>query len=365
MPDKDSGSMDAYNYMMIIKNLGYHVTFIPENMVFFDEYTKDLQRKGVECVYLPCVSSLRKAVERYAPEADIVMLCRVNVAAPLIDLVRRCAPRAKILFDTVDLHFLRETREAELFNSCSLADKAAGTRKVELGVIRQADATALRSTYEMELLKEIVPDARLLNFPIVRKVHGPSPVAWKDRRDVVFIGGFAHPPNADAVKYFVSEVWPILRDSGFSERFIIAGSNMPDEIAELAADDIVVRGFVEDLSDIFGKCRLSVAPLRYGAGMKGKVVTSLSYGVPCVATQIAAEGSGLVHNKNILVADDATKMAGMIRQLCNDQRLWEKLSQSGLSFCEERFSIKATREIIDKAFAELLATGCENKVCRQ
>jgi len=365
MPDKDSGSMDAYNYMMIMKNLGYHVTFVPQNMIFFDEYTRNLQRKGVECVYLPWVGSIKKAVELYAPDADIVMLCRVHVAAPLVDLVRRCAPRAKIIFDTVDLHFLRETREAKLFNSQALAGKAAGTREVELDVIRQADATVLRSVYEMELLKEIVPDARLLNFPIVRKIQGPSPIPWNDRRDVVFIGGFIHPPNADAVKYFVSEVWPILRDSGFSERFIIAGSNMPDEITALAAEDIIVHGFVEDLSDIFGKCRLSVAPLRYGAGVKGKVITSLSYGVPCVATQIAAEGSGLVHNENILVADDAGKMAGMIQKLCADQQLWEKLSRSGLCYCEEKFSIRATREIIDKAFAELLAAKNKSEYRRQ
>ena len=255
-------------------------------------------------------------------------------------------------------------REPPHYSSAS-ADKAANTREVELEVIRKVDATALRSAYEKDLLEKIVPDARLLNFPISREIPGPSSIAWKDRRDVVFIGGFAHPPNADAVKYFVSEVWPLLRDTGFSEHFIIAGSYVPDEIAALASDNIIVRGFVEDLSDIFGKCRLSVAPLRYGAGVKGKVVTSLSYGVPCVATKIAAEGSGLVHNENILVADDAGKMAGMIRTLCTDQRLWEKLSQSGLSYCEEKFSIRATREIIDKAFAELLIQKNDAGYCRQ
>ena len=353
-PDKDSGSMDAYNYMMIMRGLGFHVTFVPESVVFFDEYTRDLQRRGVECSYLPWVHSPKEAVERYAPEADIVMLCRVNVAAPLVDVVRHHAPRAQIIFDTVDLHFLRESRKAELLGSSTLVDTVANTRDIELDVIRKVDATILRSTYEMELLKEMVPEARLFNFPIAREIPGLSGIPWKERRDIVFIGGFAHPPNADAVKYFVSEVWPILRASGFLERFIIAGSNVPDEIAALASDDIIVCGFVKDLSDIFGKCRLSVAPLRYGAGVKGKVVTSLSYGVPCVATKIAAEGSGLVHNENILVSDDADEMAQMIQTLCANQQLWEKLSQSGLLYCEEKFSIRAVKEIINKAFSELL-----------
>jgi glycosyltransferase involved in cell wall biosynthesis len=131
---------------------------------------------------------------------------------------------------------------------------------------------------------------------------------------------------------------------------------MPDRIAALASDNIIVYGFVQNLADIFGKCRLSVAPLRYGAGVKGKVVTSLSYGVPCVATPIAAEGSGLVPNENILVAEDAQEMAKMIQMLCVNQQLWEKLSKSGLLYCEEKFSIRATKKIINNALSELLAT---------
>jgi glycosyltransferase involved in cell wall biosynthesis len=355
-PDKDSGSMDAYNYMRIIRELGFHVTFVPENVVFCDDYTRDLQRRGVECVYLPWIRSPKEAIRRYGPEADIIMLCRVNVAAPLVDVVRRYAPRARILFDTVDLHFLRESRETELFGSSMLGDKVAHTREVELEVIRKADATILRSTHEMELLRELIPDARLFHFPIVRDIPGPSGILWAARRDIVFIGGFAHPPNADAVKYFVSEVWPLLQVSGFSERLIIVGSNMPDRIAALAADNIIVYGFVRNLADIFGKCHLSVAPLRYGAGVKGKVVTSLSYGVPCVATPIAAEGSGLVPNENILVAEDAHEMAKMIQALCVNEQLWNKLSQSGLLYCEEKFSIRATKKIINNALSELLTT---------
>jgi GT2 family glycosyltransferase len=353
-PDKDSGSMDAFNYMMILRDLGFHVTFIPENAVYFDEYTRDLQRKGIECSYIPWINSPKKAVEFYAPKADIVMLCRVNVAAPLVDAVRHCAPQARIVFDTVDLHFLREQREAELLGSAKLIEKAAKTRAVELGVIMSVDATILRSPYEVEFLRELVPAARLYNFPIVRHITGLSGVSWAQRRDVVFIGGFAHPPNTDAVKYFVDEVWPILRRAGFSQRFVIVGSNVPDEIKALEADDIIVRGFVKDLSDIFGECLLSVAPLRYGAGMKGKVVTSLSYGVPCVATKIAAEGSGLVHQENILVAEDADEMAKMIQDVCSNRQLWEKISQSGLAYCENSFSIEATRKIIDRALSEIL-----------
>ncbi len=353
-PDKDSGSMDAFNYMKIMKKMGFHVTFVPENLIFFDDYTRDLQRMGVECVYLPFVNTSKEAVMRYAPEADIVMLCRVYVASHLVDLVRLYAPDARIIFDTVDLHFLREERRAELEGSSALLARAANIRTQELGIIRKVDATILRSRYEVEFLNELVPDARLFNIPIVREIPGLSDIPWEDRRDIVFIGGFTHPPNADAVQYFVSEVWPILRAGGFAERFLIVGSNVPDKVAALASGDIVIMGYVKDLADVFGKCRLSIAPLRYGAGMKGKVITSLSYGVPCVATKTAAEGTGLVHHKNILVSDDPYELAQMIQSLCVDKPLWEALSRAGLLYCEENFSMEEAEKIIGNVFSELL-----------
>ena len=353
-PDKDSGSMDAYNYMKIMKKLGFHVTYVPENLIFFDEFTRDLQRMGIECAYLPFVHSPKEAFIHYAPTADFVMLCRVYVAVPLIDLARQQAPRAHIIFDTVDLHFLREERRAELEDSSALFDRAANLREQELDVIRKVDVTILRSRYEVEFLKQIVPNAHLYHVPIVRDIPGPSAMPWEDRRDIVFIGSFTHPPNEDAVKYFINEVWPVLRAGGFSERFLVVGGNVPDDIASLASDDVIFLGFVKDLLDVFGKCRLSVAPLRYGAGMKGKVITSLSYGVPCVATTIAAEGSGLTHHENILVADNAREMAGMIQTLCTNKQLWDKLSQSGLLYCEKNFSLKEAEKIFRKVFSELL-----------
>lgn len=354
MPDRDSGSMDIYQYMKIIKSLGFHVTFVPDNAVYFDEYTRNLQRQGIECLYLPWIRSSQHAVELYGPQADIIMLCRVNVAAPLVDLAKRKAPRARILFDTVDLHYLREERQSELTKSSSLSARAMKTRTLELDVIDKADATILRSPYELTLLKKIKPEARLFHFPITREIPGPAPTVWEDRKDIVFIGGFAHPPNTDAVKYFVRDIWPILRRAGFSERFVIVGSNVPEDIKALERDDIIVRGFVEDLAEIFNHCLLSVAPLRYGAGMKGKVVTSLSYGVPCVATKIAAEGSGLVHQENILVAEDADEMAKMIQEACANRPLWERISKSGLGYCENAFSFGAAKKIIDETFSEIL-----------
>ena len=143
------------------------------------------------------------------------------------------------------------------------------------------------------------------------------------------------------MRWFVSEVWPILQSRRFPRRFIIAGSKVLDDIAALASDKIEVRGYVGDLAPLFASCRLSIAPLRYGAGVKGKIVTSLSYGVPVVATSIAAEGAGLRRDETILIADTPNAMADEIKRLYDDDHLWQRLSANGYQVFQDKFSLTA------------------------
>ncbi len=353
-PNKDSGSIDAVNYMKIFKNLGFHITFVTLDVTAFEGYTTDLQRLGVECVHLPWIESTQEAIRQYGPKADLIILCRVQVAAPLIDIVKKHAGKAKIVFDTVDLHFLRESRQAALCLSPRMDEKAAKTREDELDVIKKADATMCRSYYEIQVINDILPHARTYHIPVARDLPEPTRRPWDELKDIVFIGGFSHPPNIDAVVYFISDVWPILRRQGFSGKFIVAGSDMPSEIEALSEDNVIIRGYVPDLSELFGACRLSVAPLRYGAGMKGKVVTSLSYGIPCVATEIAVEGTGLCHDENILVAKDADDMASLIQDLYGNQERWQSLSSAGIQFCQREISIEAVNEKLYQLTNELL-----------
>jgi O-antigen biosynthesis protein len=353
MPDRDSGSVDAFNYMKILKNIGYHITFLPENLQYCGNYTNDLRRLGVECAHLPFFSDLKKALVHYAPLSDYVFLYRAPVAHPLIDTVRKSAPHAKIIFNTVDLHFLREEREAQVNSSPFQHDLAKRMREIELEVVRKADATILLSRYEIDLLNELLPEAKLFYIPIVREIPESSGAPRENRQDILFIGGFNHPPNIDAVIFFVNNVWPHLKKSGFPGRFIVAGSDMPARIKALSAENIIIRGYVPDLSEVFGSCRLSVAPIRYGAGMKGKVISSLSYGVPCVATSMAVEGTGLVHGENIMIADNPEEMARMVQQVYDDNVLWEKLSLTGLKYCVDNCSMDSVRQKLDFMLSEL------------
>ncbi len=228
-------------------------------------------------------------------------------------------------------------------------------RAIELDLITRADATIVVSHYEYELLQGLLPQATLHEIPILRETPPPPPNTlgplgrWLGRwrasagasRDILFIGGYDHVPNIDAVLCFVREVWPRLQVRGFPGRFIIAGSNMPPKIKALASNKIVARGYVKDLARLFAACRISVAPLRYGGGIKGKIVTSLSYGVPVVATSVGVEGMGLRHGENVLVADTPDATAEQIVRLQSDTELWLRLSSNGYRTFQDRFSIAA------------------------
>jgi glycosyltransferase involved in cell wall biosynthesis len=247
---------------------------------------------------------------------------------------------------------LREKREAELCGSDTLKIAARKTKKIEIGVMRKAHRTIVVSEAEYEMLRRLAPNISVSLVSLPREIPGRRK-NFKDRRDIVFIGGYNHPPNIDAVQFFVSEIWPIVTEALPDAKFIVAGSNMPDSISQLSGKNIVVRGYVEDLGEIFDHCRLSVAPLRCGAGVKGKVVTSLSYGVPCVGTAIAIEGMGLVHGENILLADTVEDFANAVVEAYTSAKLWNKLSRNGLDVVRERFSVESVRSALHDVLQDL------------
>ncbi|QQS54573.1 MAG: glycosyltransferase [Candidatus Competibacteraceae bacterium] len=357
MPDKDSGSIDTLQYIRMMQALGFKVVFCPHNLRHAGRYTEALQRIGVECLYQPYTSSLNAYLETCGAYYDLVMLERAHHAAQHIGAVRRLCRNARVIFNTVDLHFVREERQAQVEQSAELVKQARRTKALEYAVMRQSDATIVISESERELVRREWPDIRVAAIPYAREIHG-SAASFRLRRDIVFIGGFLFDPNIDAVNYFVAEIWPRIRQAVPEMRLLIVGSNMPAEIVGLGREPGVdVVGFVEHLAPIFARCRLSVAPLRYGAGIKGKIGTSLSYGVPCVATPVAAEGMGLTDRTNVMIGADAERFADAVIEAHQDEALWNSLSTNGLEFMEQNFSYARGLERLGKLIDEVFAAS--------
>lgn len=352
-PDQDAGSLMVFNHLKIFQSLGYKVTFAPDNLQRAEGYTANMQRIGIECLYWPQTTSIKSHLEEHGNDYDLVFITRADVAAKHGDDVRTHCPRAAIIFNTIDLHFVREQRWAELEKNSELAKLALKRKDLELSIAAKSDCTLVVSSYEQEVLLRENPGLNVSVVPLTLDMPGRQ-TGFDERADLLYIGGFQHTPNVDAVLYFVQSIYPLIKLQLPHVRFYILGSKPPDEILDLAKDSsIVVTGYIEDLAPYFNRCRLSVAPLRYGAGLKGKVLTSLSYGLPMVASTIACEGIGLNDEINILIADDPAEFAEKVVRLYTDAALWNRLSTAGFDKVNRDYSTAATRSYFERLFMSL------------
>lgn len=208
--------------------------------------------------------------------------------------------------------------------------------------MRACDLTLVVSPVEQALLAAEVPEARVEVLSNVHEVAGRGR-GFDGRRDLWFVGGFQHPPNVDAVRWFVAEVWPQVRAELPDARFHVVGSKMPESMRALAGDGVEIHGHVADLSPFLDGCRVSVAPLRYGAGVKGKVNQAMAHGQPVVATPMAVEGMHLVDGEEVLVADTPAAFAAAVVRLYRDEALWDRLSLAGVANVARHFSFDAAR----------------------
>ena len=219
---------------------------------------------------------------------------------------------------------------------------ARATKERELHVARSADLAIVVSDFERALLDREVPGVRSMTLPLILETPGRT-APFAARHGVAFIGGYLHTPNVDAVNHFLDAIWPEVLKRLPSCTFQMVGSDLTPELEARASKSVVPVGYVKDLDGFLGKIRLTVAPLRYGAGVKGKVGSSLAAGVPCVATSIAAEGMGLETGQAIAVADDPVAFAERVVALHEDAALWTRMSDAGSRYVAEQFSIEAAR----------------------
>jgi GT2 family glycosyltransferase/glycosyltransferase involved in cell wall biosynthesis len=345
-PDQDAGSITALNVMRLLQRLGFKVTFIPEsNFLFLDEYTTNLQRMGIECLYAPYVTSVEHHLKEKGGRYDLVVIFRFTAARRHLDAVRGLCPGAKVILHSADIHFIREEREADLRDDRVLRLRAAETKRAELDLVQLVDATIVHSTYEEAVLARECPGAKVVVFGWAIDIPGTT-VSFEDREHVALVAGYQHPPNVDAAVYFAHQVFPLIRQRLPGVRFYVVGSRPPDKVTALQSEDVVVTGFVKDLATVLDRMKVTVAPLRYGAGIKGKIGTSMSHGVPCVATTLGAEGMGLVHERHVLIADTPEAIANAVVRLYTDASLWNHLSAAGLLFVREQYSFENGARIL-------------------
>lgn len=334
-PNQDAGSVVTFNLLLMLREMDFQVTFIPEdNFLYMPTYTPALQRRGIEALYAPFVTDVNQHLKAAGHRYDMVLLIRPVVALKHLSSIRKFCPKAKILYLAADLHFLRMSREAALQSDHSKQKEADKMKLDELSIFSHVDAAMVHSSVELELIHSIVPNTNLHLLPLIMDIKKPE-TSYTERQDLVFVGGYQHAPNVDAVHYFVSEVMPILRKKLPNVRLHIVGSNPPEDIKALACSDIIVQGFVNNLRELLDKMRVAVAPLRYGAGTKGKIASAMAIGLPVVATPVAAEGMFLRDGVHLMIAEQPEAFAKAIKEIYENEILWTKISHEGLNFSEK------------------------------
>jgi glycosyltransferase involved in cell wall biosynthesis len=340
-----------FQILKLLHELGHRVSFMPDNLANAAPYAGELQKRGIQVFYHPYVKSIRDFLIGQGSRFDAIVLSRCDFARKHIDNVRLYARQSRIIFDTVDLHSLRTGREAQLTQDPLVRQEAAEKQQLEDELIEQADETWVVSPVEEQLLQKRWPHKSIQLVSNIVDVPG-SRTPFALRRDWLFIGGFQHTPNSDAVLFFLQKVYPLVSEHLRTAKFYIIGDKPPPEIVALATERVTIAGLQRDVRPFFDGVKLSVAPLRFGAGVKGKINQSMAYGVPVVATSLAVEGMGLIDREDVLVADKPEDFARALIELYESEELWNRLSENGIKKTRTLYSTDTARKKLEFLFSE-------------
>ena len=334
--DKDSGSVRMLSILQILQKMDYKVSFWPDDLTYDPRYTKTLQNLGIEIYYGEL--SFEDFIREHGNNLDAVLMSRPATAKKYLQLVKKYS-NAQTIFDTVDLHFVREQRRMEL--------EVQDWKNLEFFLAEEADSTLVVSPTEKEILAaENFAD----NVSVVSNIHSLEPCinSFEDRHGLMFIGGFAHPPNEEGIVWFIEYILPLIRKKIPDIHLTIVGSDATERLRAMESPTITVTGYVEDVSCYFSESRVFVSPLLHGAGVKGKIGQSFSYGLPVVTTSIGAEGMHLTDRHNALISDSETAFASKVIDLYTDKFLWQQISTNCRQVIREQFSVDTIRAALEK-----------------
>lgn len=350
--DKDAGSKTTYQYLKLLVQKGFLVKFLPDNFYNNGVYTEILEQMGIEVLYGEWyANNWKKWVKINAHNIDVIYLNRPNISIKYLRFLRENT-NAKLIYYGHDLHFLREHREYELTGDIEHEKSSKKIRKTEFDIMRQVDVVYYPSIIEKRIINGVdrTINVKKINAYMYDNINEKK-YDFSRRDGLMFVGGFNHKPNVDAILWFTKYVYPIIRQSK-NIQFFIAGSNPPESIQSLTkTPGINVLGKITDdeLYELYKKTKLVVVPLRYGAGIKGKVVEALSNGSVLVTTSVGAEG---INNlKSIVpVCDTPEKFAEAVLNLYDKDDKLCQISVQERNYIKEHFSSECAWKIIKNDF---------------
>lgn len=350
--DRSTASRMAFHYLQLFVQMGLHVIYAGVGFKRNEPYTSILEQMGIQVVYKESeVKSLYEWIIHHKDYIDYAYLIFPFIAQKYMDILRH-QTKAKIFYNGCDLFFLRERRNYDLTKDPKLLESSENWKTVEANLIKEADINHTLSTYEKNLLRQWFPEKKVRLVPvfIYNDTNIPGRVKpFSKREGLLFVGTFNHKPNVDAIRWFTRHIFPKIVKQIPDIKFYIVGLSPPATIKALKSKNIIVTGYVSDkeLESYYKKCRVVVAPLRFGAGVKGKIVEAMRYRVPVVTTEIGAEGFKGIKDY-IYIAKNEREFARNVLDLYTREKLWTQASNNNLKYIKRHFSMKAAKEQMDK-----------------
>jgi len=346
-PDYDSGSVRAYEMLKLLHEQGWKVHFLA--------LTPQCETRHYQLLTEVCESvnvepmTLLEVLDHHVVPFSHAMLCRPEVIARVLPLLRLISPDTKILYDTVDLHWVRFERQMTYDDTMQLEQVELFRRIEEFGITR-SDAVIAVSTADQATIQMVAPDVRSFVIPpICPTVSRGLPRA--KRSNIVFVGSGDHAPNQDCVRQLVEEIIPLADFPSEFGKFLIVGKGFESFAEQSSSDRVEFLGYVEDVDELLRGCLVMVAPLRYGSGMKGKLVSAMANGLPVVTTQVGAEGMNINHDVSGILAESPLETIAAIRRIGTDAALWESLASNGLLHIENVCSRFIAQHALEAALA--------------
>jgi glycosyltransferase involved in cell wall biosynthesis len=357
-PDRDAGSRTMVQWMQLLLSEGMIVKFWPANLWYSPEYTPQLQQMGIEVFYGPeYAGRFEEWVKEQGDSFDVVLLSRPHISVDYVDVLRKHT-RARLIYYGHDIHHLRLREQLRLKpGDCKLENEERYWGRLERQLWKKLDVIYYLSQSEKQYVQRWLEKNK--GHAVVRTLpcfafdtFNDDPEKGLDKRkDLLFVAGFGHSPNVDAAIWFIENVLPVIHTQMPDITLYLVGSNPSEEIKALASSQIIVTGFVtdEELARHYASARVVVAPLRFGAGVKGKVVEAMRFGVPIVTTHIGIQG--LQGAADGIFTDDTPEMfAENVLELLRNDDEWRKRANRVAVYARRHFSVQAMLSAIAEDF---------------
>lgn len=340
-PDQSAGARYTLSMIRALREMGWSITMWTYERTHGGHYSEALEALGVGVLDARWAGTFPEWLAQHGAALDHVMMLWPRVTRDLLPAVLRSTP-ARISYHGIDLHFARIALQAARLDDPFMEHESARYLAMERQIWRAVDVSVYLSQEEADEVLRLEPEVEAQGISPYAFTEFGAPDAPPAGANILFVGGFGHPPNGDAVHWFAAEILPLVVARHPGAKFVVVGSNPPPDILALAGPHIDVLGQIDDaaLERAYAAARVAVAPLRFGAGVKGKVVEALAKGMPMVTTPIGVQGLVGV-DAFVPCSNDPAAMAQAVSELLADDAAWMRQSRAQLAHARVHYSLEA------------------------